>query len=60
MFPCESVYATIEVKSRLDSSELANAIQNVRSVKELRRAPSDMLDITSPDRLIAPAGAGAI
>ncbi len=45
LFPCESVYGTIEVKSQLDGNEMERAFQNVASVKALPRAASTMLDI---------------
>ena len=38
MFPVESVYAVIEVKSLLDSSELEDGIKKIKSVKELSKA----------------------
>ena len=46
LFPCESVYGSIEVKSRLDTGGLSGAIENIASLKELRREPTDMWDIT--------------
>ena len=51
LFPCESVYGSIEVKSRLDADELATAVENVASLKRLPREASDMLDITPLARL---------
>jgi hypothetical protein len=45
LFPCESVYGTIEVKSHLDATEITKAFANIASVKSLSRAPSTMLDI---------------
>jgi len=33
--PSEEIYAVIQVKSKLDSNELINSIDNIRSVKEL-------------------------
>lgn len=47
LFPCESVYGTIEVKSDLDSRELTASIDNISSVKRLQRANSDMFDLLS-------------
>lgn len=44
LFPCESVYGTIEVKSILTTEELETSISNIASVKRLKRASSDMLD----------------
>lgn len=35
IFPVESVYAVIEVKSRLDSKELKKSVDNIRSVKKM-------------------------
>ncbi|SDN62625.1 DUF6602 domain-containing protein [Bacillus sp. OK048] len=40
MIPVESVYATIEVKSSLDSTILSEAYENIKSVKNLYRTPS--------------------
>jgi len=45
LFPCESVYGTVEVKSILTTEELETSISNIASVKRLQRAPSDMLDV---------------
>lgn len=45
LFPCESVFGVIEVKSDLDSGELAKAIDNIRSLHSLPRQPSDMMDL---------------
>ena len=45
LFPCESVYGNIEVKSYLSKTELETSIMNVASVKKLVRAQSDMCDI---------------
>lgn len=45
LYPCEAVFGTIEVKSRLDSDELELAVKNIASIKRLPRAPSDMCDI---------------
>lgn len=41
MIPVESVYATIEVKSSLDSTILSEAYENIKSVKNLYRIPSN-------------------
>ncbi len=38
VFPAESVYAVIEVKSVLDTVQLNSSIENIRSVKDLERA----------------------
>ena len=45
LFPAESVYGTIEVKSRLTSHELESSVKNIISVKELQRDDSTTLDI---------------
>jgi len=45
LFPAESVFGSIEVKSRLDGPELRTAIDNIASLKRLPRAGSDMLDL---------------
>lgn len=39
VFPVESIYGTIEVKSSLSKDELITALENIKSVKEL--APKD-------------------
>ena len=51
LFPAESVFGAIEVKSNLSSEELNRACENSRRLKELQRAPSDMLDLTPLVRL---------
>jgi hypothetical protein len=51
LFPAESVFGSIEVKSNLSSEELDNACRNVASVKRLDRAGSDMLDLLPSLRL---------
>lgn len=51
LFPCESVYGTIEIKSLLNQDELASSVENVRSVKKLNRESSDMLDFLPTVRL---------
>lgn len=45
VFPCESVYACVEVKSNLTSDELQKAIDNIASVKKLLREPADSTQI---------------
>ena len=45
LIPCEAVYGTAEVKTRLDRSGWQLALDNVASVKRLERAPSDLMDI---------------
>jgi hypothetical protein len=57
LFPCESVYGTIEVKSRLSTEELHTSISNIASVKRLNRAPTDGLDIL-PMRRFPRIGSG--
>jgi hypothetical protein len=56
LFPCESVYGTVEVKSSLNSEHLGISVENVASVKRLPRDASDMLDVTPLRRL--PIGSG--
>ncbi|MDE0432817.1 MAG: hypothetical protein OXH92_02295 [Bryobacterales bacterium] len=51
LVPCEAVYGTAEVKTRLDSNRWQTALDNVASVKSLKRAPSDLMDIL-PNRRI--------
>jgi hypothetical protein len=51
LFPAESVYGSIEVKSNLTSAELDRACANVASVKGLLRRPADTLDILPFRRL---------
>jgi hypothetical protein len=51
LFPCESVFGSVEVKSQLTTEELDTAIENVASLKRLERAPSDMLDLLPFRRL---------
>lgn len=45
LFPCESVYGEIEVKSNLTSDELVISIENIASMKQLQRKDSTILDI---------------
>jgi hypothetical protein len=45
LFPAESVYGSIEVKSNLSLSELDRACANVASVKRLSRRRADSLDL---------------
>lgn len=51
LFPCESVYGSIEVKTMLDKKSFEDAIENVKSVRELKREKADCLDITPIRRL---------
>lgn len=46
LFPAESVFGAIEVKSDLTSEELERACENSRRLKVLQRSPTDMLDLT--------------
>jgi hypothetical protein len=56
LFPCESIYGTIEVKSSLSVEELTTSIDNIKSVKTLSRAESDMLDFLPQRRLSVGGG----
>jgi hypothetical protein len=56
LFPAESVFGSIEVKSHLSPDELDVACSSVRSVKSLKRLPSDMLDLLPATRLNVGAG----
>ena len=47
LFPCESVYGSIEVKTMLDEKSFKEAIENIKSVRELKREKSTCLDIIS-------------
>lgn len=51
LYPAESVYGAIEVKSNLTAAELEAACANAASLKSLRRAPSTMLDFLPTFRL---------
>ena len=51
LIPCEAVYGTAEVKTRLDRDGWQLALDNVASVKRLERAPSDPMDIVPNTRL---------
>jgi hypothetical protein len=51
LFPAESIFGSIEVKSHLSLGELESACSNVRSVKSLKRPPSNMLDLSPTTRL---------
>lgn len=46
LFPAESVYGEIEIKSHLSTDELNSSIDNIASMKKLKRNNSTMLDIT--------------
>jgi Domain of unknown function (DUF6602) len=45
LFPAESVFDAIEVKSDLSRSELSKACGNVASLKQLNRRMADSMDI---------------
>jgi len=45
LFPAESIFGTIEVKSDLSRSELDKACANIASVKTLSRQTADSMDI---------------
>jgi hypothetical protein len=51
LFPAESVFGSIEVKSNLSTDELNKACGNIASVKKLERADSDMMDLLPSVRL---------
>ena len=46
LFPAESVFGLIEVKSNLNTIELRKSVENVASLKRLRRADSDAADLS--------------
>ena len=56
LFPCESVFGSIEVKSSLTTYELNITIENIRSLKSLSRESSDMMDLLPFRRLIVGEG----
>ena len=45
-FPCESVYGNIEIKSRLDNKSFLEAVENIISLKKLKRKYSDTYQVT--------------
>lgn len=51
LIPCEAVYGSAEVKTRLDRKGWQVALENIASVKKLERAPSDLMDILPNARL---------
>lgn len=51
LVPCEAVYGTAEVKTRLDRKGWEVALANIASVKRLKRAMSDATDILPNRRL---------
>lgn len=44
-FPCESVYGVIEVKSKLNKTSFIEAVENIRSLKKLKRDKVDTYHI---------------
>jgi hypothetical protein len=46
LFPAESVFGAVEVKSELNSAELERACQNSSRLKSLQRPATDVLDFT--------------
>jgi hypothetical protein len=51
LFPAESVFGSIEVKSNLNGNELRTSIENVASLKRLTRSDSDLADLSPLTRL---------
>ena len=45
LFPCESVFGSIEVKTELTGETLEQGVENIVSLKKLEREASNMLDI---------------
>lgn len=45
-FPCESIYGNIEVKSYLNGDELAKALDNIKSMKNLKRKGTHSWTVT--------------
>ena len=45
-FPCESIYGNIEIKSFLNKDELMNAIDNIKSMKSLKREGTHSWTVT--------------
>ena len=46
VFPCESVYGNIEVKTNLNSHTLKESVENVLSLKKLQREAATEFDLT--------------
>ena len=44
LFPCESVFGSIEVKTELKGETLEQGVENIVSLKRLDREASDMMD----------------
>jgi len=59
LFPCESVYGNIEIKSHLTGDELRTSFQNVASLKQLHRETTTMLDFLPTVRLGLDGGLAA-
>ena len=51
LVPCEAVYGSAEVKTRLDKTGWCQALENIASIKRLKRSPSEMTDILPSRRL---------
>lgn len=51
LFPAESVYGTIEVKSMLNKEAFDMSIDNIKSVRRLKREDSTLLDLTPTSHL---------
>ena len=51
LFPVESVYGTIEVKSMLHNDSFDMAIENIKSVRTLKREKATLLDVTPTSHL---------
>ena len=45
-FPCESIYGNIEIKSFLNKDELMKAIDNIKSMKSLKREGTHSWTVT--------------
>jgi len=43
IFPCESVYATVEVKSKLDAKEVARCVSHTHRLRKLYRGDTNQL-----------------
>ena len=51
LFPAESVFGSIEVKSNLNSAELKTSIDNIGSLKRLARPDTDAADLSPSYRM---------
>jgi hypothetical protein len=56
LFPTESIFGSIEVKSSLNSNELMTSIENIASLKRLSRPDSDAADLSPLLRMNLSAG----